>query len=208
MAVPREAVIDISTTSVPMPDWRKLPPAQPPTINMNGEPFAQLPEPAAPSGFQLVVLNSAGDLTSPSNIVANQFVLVGGNDGLWGATYAAAYEELLKAILEAGNPDQQVIILASFGLDLMMSPTVDAFEFLLARGAGKDLQLWEQEATDPGSQSGGWVGTPASYVLVGNPAYGWNEGHEGFNWTKGEPAPVKLSATLQNNVPPVRATAD
>jgi hypothetical protein len=202
MAVPPQAVIDISTTSAAMPDWKNLPPAQPPSINMNGSPFAQLGEPAAPSGFQVVVLNGAGDLTSPSNIVANQYVLVRGDDGLWGTTYPAAYDQMLKTILEGANPEQQVIILASFGLDLMMSPTVGAFEFLLARGAGKDLQLWEEEATDPGSQGGGWVGAPASYLLVGNPAYGWNGGFEVFNYTNGPPAPVKLEATLQNNVPP------
>jgi hypothetical protein len=205
MAVPPQAVIDIATTSEEMPDWQQLPPAVPPTITMNGAPFATLPEPPVPNGWQVVVMNSAGDLTDPANIVLNEFILLqndgGGN---WQSTYEWMYEQMISAILNAGNIDQQLILLATFGLDGGMPPPNDALGLLLERGAGAQLQDWET-SQDVGSQGADYIGTPASYICVGGTSYGYGQGTEAFAFQQNAPAPVSVSVTLGNNVPPVPA---
>jgi hypothetical protein len=70
--------IAISTSSrtihwpLPKPD-----PANLPKISMNGVP---IPSPAwppdTPTGYQVVVINAAYDITDPANITANEYVAV------------------------------------------------------------------------------------------------------------------------------------
>jgi hypothetical protein len=201
MAVPAEAVIDISTTSSEMPNWQSLPAAVPPTITMNGAPFAQLPEPSAPNGFQLVVINSASDLTNPANIVDNEFFLLTNDNGMWADTYGWMYEQMLRAVLEAGNIEQQLILIASFGIDAGMPPPTEVLQYLLEHGAGGQLQGWEK-GVDIGSQGSMYIDTAASYILVGGSGYGYGEGTESYAMSPTGDAPASVSVTLGNNVPP------
>jgi hypothetical protein len=201
MTIPPQAAIEISTTSEQMPNWQQLPPGQAPSITMNGAPFAQLPEPSLPNGWQVVVLNSTGDLTSPDNLLLNTYVFLQNNEGEWGSTYEYMYAQIINAVLNAGNFEEQILLLASFGLDADMPPSNDALQFLLDRGAGPALQDWENNS-DSGSQSGGYVSTPSSYILVGNLGYPYGGGTETYITNNGQPAPASVSVTLNNNVPP------
>lgn len=195
--MPPTAEFVINTTSEPMATFQDA--GQAPTITVNGAPFAQLPTPGFPSGFQILIMNAAGDLTSSDSIWLNQFIMCQESGGSWSPMYSYMYEQLVGAVLTSQNIEQQLIILASFGLDVNMTPDNDALGLLLPRGAGPQLQEWAS-VPDPGSQGGGWVASPASYILLGGPSYGYGDAWETFVATV--PATATLSVTLQNNVPP------
>jgi hypothetical protein len=197
MTMPATAEFVINTTSEPMPTYANA--GQAPTITVNGAPFAQLPAPQFPSGFQLLIMNAAGDLTSPESIWFNEYIMCQGPGGNWGGVYGYMYTQIVGAVLTSQNIEQQLIILASFGLDVHMTPDNDALGLLLPRGAGPALQEWASVG-DPGSQGSGWVAEPASYILLGGPAYGYGDAWETFVATV--PATATLNVTLQNNVPP------
>src|SRR4051794_31600595 len=195
--MPATAEFVINTTSEPMPTYANAGPA--PTITVNGAPFGQLPAPEFPSGFQLLIMNAAGDLTSAESIWFNEYIRCQEAGGDWGSTYSFMYSQIVGAVLTSQNIEHQLIILASFGLDVDMVPHNDALGLLLPRGAGAGLQQWAS-VPDPGSQGSGWVSEPASYILVGGPSYGYGDGSEKFVYTV--PATATVSVTLQNNVPP------
>ena len=201
MAIPSTAEIVIETTSEQMPSWQDS--GQAPTITMNGAPFAQLPAPTFCSGYQVVVINSATDLTNPANILLNRYIELQNHRGHWSSTYPRMYSQMVNSILNAGNIEQQVILVASFGLDLRVPPTNDALELLLNRGAGAPLQRWDL-TPDAGSTGKGWVAHPVSYIVVGNSGYSYDDGWETFADNGGSPAPASLSVKLHNNVPPTR----
>jgi hypothetical protein len=201
MAVPAQAAIEITATSQEMPNWQDLPAAQPPTITMNGEPFATLPDPSVPNGWQVVVINATADLTDPANILYNDFLLLQADSGEWGSTYTWMYDQMLKEVLDAGNPNEQLLLLASFGLDGNMPPPNDALEFLLERGAGQELQKWET-TSDSGSESNEFIGYPAAYALVGGSGFQYGEGTEGLDMENSGTASTTVNITLDNNVPP------
>jgi hypothetical protein len=196
--MPPTAEFVIKTSSERMPSYQNS--GQPPAITVNGAPFATLPPPTFPSGFQLLIMNAAGDLTSTDSIWFNEYIICQGPGGNWGSTYSYMYAQIVGAVLTSQNIEQQLIILASFGLDVNMVPHNDALALLLPRGAGSGLQQWAS-APDPGSQGSGWVATPASYILMGGPSYGYGDGWETFV-DNADPATATLSVTLQNNVPP------
>jgi hypothetical protein len=199
MTIPPTADIAIETTSEVIPNWEAS--GQAPTITMNGAPFAQLAPPEFSSGFQLVVINSTADLTDPANIVLNYYIQLQSDDGLWDSTYGYMYIQMVNAILTAGNTEQQLLLIASFGMDAGAQPTTDALGFLLARGAGPGIQQWDL-MPDRGSQGNGWVSAPVSYILVGGSAYGYGAGAEALVANGGEPAPASVSVSIGNNVPP------
>lgn len=200
MAIPSTAEFVIETTSEQVSEWG--PNGTAPTITVNGQPFAQLDrQPWGPSGFQVVVLNAAGDLTSSDNILLNTYIVCQNDGGSWMSMYPYMYSGIVNAVLNAGNIDLQLLLIASFGLDLDMPPTNDGLEFLLTRGAGPGLQQWDS-TPDAGSQGGGWVGQPASYILVGGSSYGYGGGTETFVYNNDNPANATLTVTLDNNVPP------
>jgi hypothetical protein len=111
------------------------------------------------------------------------------------------YSQMVGAVLNAGNIDQQLLLLASFGLDLAVPPTNDGLQLLLTRGSGPGLQQWDL-TPDVGSQGADWVGNPMSYILIGGSAYGYGDGTETFVYNNGDPANASLSVTMHNNVPP------
>jgi hypothetical protein len=199
MTVPAQAAIEIATTSEDMPTWE--PAGKAPIITMNGNPFADLGAPGSPSGFQVVVINSAGDLTDPANILLNTYIYCQQDNGLWDTLYQDMYSQMINAVLTSGNYEQQLLLIASFGLDADMTPSNDALQFLLDRGAGPGLQAWET-TTDAGSMSTGWVGMPACYLLVGNSGYAYGQGTESYVYNNGAAAQASVSVTIPNNVPP------
>jgi hypothetical protein len=198
MTVPPEATIEISTTSQQMSSYEEA--GTPPKITMNGAPFAELPAPGLPTGFQLVAIDSGADLTDPDNILLNTYVFCQQDGGNWGGTYQYMYAQMINAFLNAGNYEQQLLLIASFGLDADMPPSNDGLEFLLDRGAGPLLQQWET-TVDAGSQSSGWVGQPASYVLIGSSGLAYGQGAEIYA-NGGGSANADISITIPNNVPP------
>jgi hypothetical protein len=197
MTIPPTAEFVIQTTSEQIQSWS--PSGTAPKITVNGAPFAQLSPPEFPSGYQVVVMDAAGDLTNPDNIILNIYIQLQNDGGNWGSTYQFMYSQMVNAVLNAGNIDLQLLLVASFGLDLAVPPTNDGLQLLLTRGAGSDLQAWDL-VPDPGSQGSGWVGNPASYILLGGSGYSYGGGSETF--VAGNPAPATLTVTLNNNVPP------
>jgi hypothetical protein len=204
MSMPPTAEFVISATSEEIQSPQNS--GQAPTITVNGAPFAQLGTPPFSSGFQLVVMDAAGDLTSADSIWFNEYILLQNDGGQWGSVYAYMYAQIIGSALTAQNVEQQLILLASFGLDASMAPNNDGLQFLLQRGAGPDLQSWDL-LPDPGSQGSGWVGTPACYVLLGGSGYGYAGGWEDFEMSSGGPVVATVTGTLANNVPPTPASA-
>lgn len=196
MGGPTEVTFEIKTTSSPMQD-QKAPPVAP-TITVNGQPFAQLKPPTVPNGWQVLVLNSAGDLTSSTSILANKWVTLYAPSGNWMSTYQYMYSRMLNIVLNAGDIQQQIVFLVSFGLDANMPPTNDALGLMLGHGAGPQLQQWET-TVDVGSESGQLIGFPASYVLVGGSNSSYGQGTEAFARATGtSQAPVDLSVKLES----------
>lgn len=193
---PTDVAVSITTQSQVTAVWQQS--GTPPKITFNGNPF---PTPSRPAnfttGFQVVVLDPAGNLTDPSSIRSNEYVMLYNDNGNWSSTYGWMYANVVKQILTSGNPDQQIVIVASFGLDANMPPTTDALELFLKLGAGSQLQTWET-SVDTGSQSGDWVGFPANYVLIGMPQYGYGEATEQFDNPGGNPVVTTVQATLSN----------
>jgi hypothetical protein len=184
-------------------DLGSLPAPQPPTITLNGQPIATPPGPWTPNGFQVVVLDSTQDLTAPASVISNHYANVWqGQNGEWWSTYTTMFDNVTTQILGSGDPEEQVVILASFGLDVAMVPNPVAIEQFLLRGAGPQLQQW---ATQPLPSEGGWyIQYPANYILIGDSEFEYNEGFEKFEFATqtNEPIQTSFSATLENVAPP------
>jgi hypothetical protein len=204
MAPPTEIQLVVKTQSQVM-QFNPLPKPQVPTITMNGTPIpAPKNAPYYPTGYQLVVINAASDYTNPASILSNQYIQLFPQQGTnwWGTTYQYLYANLLAQTLRYGNPNQQLFILASFGLDNNMPPTNDGTLLLYDYGGGPAIQNWLTHC-DAGSQSGGanaWVSIPASYILVGFSQQSWGQGTGELYQPNNNPA--TLTVTLRNPVPP------
>jgi hypothetical protein len=205
MARPTEVTVDVSTSSQPIPGTQPLPNAQVPTITLNGVQIPQATGPTNrfPTGVQVVVMNASGDLSDPSNIISNTLNIVWGDqNNYWYSTFSQMWDNVANRIYGSGDPQQQVVILATYGMDLGMFPTPDIVELCLSLGAGPQLQNWIN--TSSPSESGGWVDYPADYVLIGQSQGGYGQATEQFDSTPGEGNPVKtnVSVTLQNSPEP------
>ena len=196
MAGPTEVNVEISTSSQYM-QWGSLPQPSYPTITLNGTPLTQ---PSGvrdiPNGFQVVVFDSSQDMTDPASIVSNQYLYLYAPDGEWADTYQYLYAGIVNQLLTSGNIEQQLVFVVSFGLDVNMPPTNDALGLFLGLGAGPELQKWET-SVDVGSE-GGFVGNPATYVLVGESQNGYGEGTEQFDNPGTSPVETTVTATLAN----------
>jgi hypothetical protein len=201
MAAPAQVNLQIVTTSQVM-SYNNLPAAAPPKITMNGVAF---PSPASPpympTGYQLVIINAAMDYTNPASILANQYIACSpSQNNSWWNNYQYMYSTMVWNVLNAGNIDQQMLIIASFGLDNNMPPTNDGYEMMLGVGAGSQLQNWQTHC-DPGSQVDNptsWVSFPANYILVGFSAQSYGQGYEIYQNNFQNPVSTTLSVTLSN----------
>lgn len=205
MARPAQVTIEVSTSSQPIQGTSTLPNAQVPVITLNGTQIPQATGPTErdPSGVQVVVLNATGDLSDPANIISNTLNIVWSDqNNYWYTTYRQMWDNVANRIYGAGDPQQQIVIVATYGMDLGMFPTPDIVELMLSLGAGPQLQNWIN--TPYPSESGDWVDYPADYVLIGQSALGYGQGTEEFDTTPGEGNPVKTTqaVTLQNNPEP------
>lgn len=205
MTPPAQVEVAITTSSQVM-DWGSLPPPQPPKITMNGQPLSTPGAVRGPNGWQLVVIDSSEDMTNPASIVSNEYTYLNSNDGLWGDTYQWMYSQLVSQLLSSGNIDQQLVLMASFGLDADMPPTNDAYEAMLGLGAGSQLQHWET-SVETGSQGGDYIAHPANYILIGYAAFGYGQGWERFDGPGSNPVTSALTVTLNNPVPPPQQEA-
>jgi hypothetical protein len=200
MAAPAQVEIAISTSSAPIQNWQDMPTPQPPSITLNGQP---LPAPAngppyTPNGCQVVVLASSDDITQPSSIISNDYQIVGDQQGSWGESYRWMWDDVATQIMSSGDVEQQIVIIATFGLDVLMTPTAASFELFLGRGAGTLLQQWGLLPYI--SEGGYYIQYPANYALIGNSGYGYDEGYEAFDYTTEYDTPVQttLTATIDN----------
>jgi hypothetical protein len=198
MAPPTQVDVSVTTSSVPMSDAPPPPSAQLPQITLNGTPIPPVTS-YLPNGIQVVVFESFGDLTNPASIISNKANVVWpdpSNRG-WYTTYRYAWDNVANQLMSSGNPEEQIVIVATFGLDIGMFPTPAILEQLLARGAGPQLQTWT--STPEPSESGQYIQFPANYVLIGNSQYGYAQGFDGFDAAgDGQPVKTTVTATLDN----------
>ena len=208
MARPTEVTIDVATSSQPIPGTPPFPNAQVPTVTLNG---TQIPQPTGPvdtypSGVLVIVANAAGDLSDPANFITSRLNNIWPDqNNYWYSTYRLMWDNVANQIYGSGDPQQQVVIAATYGMDLGMFPSPGAVELLLSLGAGPQLQNWIN-TPDP-SESGDWVDYPADYVLIGSSSLGYGQATEQFDYAGGEEHPVKtnVSVTLQNSPGPPSA---
>lgn len=197
MAGPSEVTIDISTTSQQIPKWNA--PANVPKITMNGNPFPT-PSKGAPglaSGWQLVVLDSFRDMTDPASIRVNAYFPLYPNDsGYWAQTYQYTYNNIGRYLLAAGDPETQLVFLASYGWDNNAPPTSFFLQQLLDIGGGALAQKWTMH-TNAGSEVG-WVSFPSAYVLIGGSSYQYGLGEEVYSFKGNDPVTAQASVTLRN----------
>jgi hypothetical protein len=200
MAAPAQVDISISTSSAQIQNSQQLPPAQPPTITLNGTalPAPSNSPPYQPVGAQVVVFDSSQDLTNPESIISNLYQNVADMQGSWYESYRWMWDAVATQIMSSGNTEQQVVILATYGLDIQMTPTASTFQLCLDRGAGPQLQQW---GLFPSVSEGGYyIQFPTNYVLIGNSAYDYGEGYEVFQYNTQDSTPVQttLDATIDN----------
>jgi hypothetical protein len=190
--------VEITTSSQQMKTYVQGP-GKVPTITMNGNPFPQ-PKggtPNFPSGLQVVVIDPAMDITSPASIRSNQYLSLPANNNGWMSLYQYMWHRAVTQIYTSGNTSQQIIFVATFGLDVNAAPTTDALELFLELGAGPQLQNWLTHV-DVGSQSSWWCAFPGNYILIGQPQYGYGEGYEVYQRAQGDSVSTTLTATLTN----------
>jgi hypothetical protein len=191
-----KVTVEITTTSQVM-QTEPSGPGNPPKITLNGNPFPP-PKPLYASGLQVAVLDPSKDITNPASIRSNQYWALPNQNGSWMNVYVYMWRNAMKQVLVSGDTGEQLIFLATYGMDANVPPPADALAFLLGLGAGPQLQHWET-SVDVGSQSGSWVGFPANYILVGGPGYRYGEGTEAYQ-TSGQNKSVttSLQVTLTN----------
>jgi hypothetical protein len=193
----QQVTFDVTTYSQTISSWQD--PPQVPQITIDGTAVSGASnKPFTASGWQLVVLDSAQDLTTPGAVLSNQFVSLqqdNGNWGLWEGMYAMATTQ----VLTSGNVGMQILIVASYGMDANIPPTNDALELFIQYGAGPELQSWLTNPNiDIGSESGDWTGSPANYILIGASALGYGNGTEAFELGTGSPITTNATANFAN----------
>lgn len=199
---PKKVELVISTSSQVM-YYNQLPAAQPPKITMDGQPVAQIAQPSyMPTGFQVLILDPFADITSPAAVLSNTYSQLTPAQGsnFWMSTYQYMYNRMIRQSLVSGNYEQQLIIVASYGLDQNTPPTIDAMQFLLDSGAGPQLQYWETHC-DVGSQvsnNTSWTSFPANYIFVGSSSLAYGQGAELFERGSGNTITSTLTTTLTN----------
>jgi hypothetical protein len=215
--MPSAIQINVSTSSQEI-NWStqipNLPAAIPPTIQVNGINIQPSTPSVSPTGFQLVVFDITQTIPTPASILVNQYLPVTAaqygspGDNSWASSYAYVYSWLVNYLLLNGNPTNQLIILASYGLDANMAPDNDGLAELINNGAGSQLQYWLKHC-DPGSQVGNptsWVSYPANYIFIGFGDSGYGAGNEIYQ-SAGSSNSVKssLNVTLDMGAKLVRA---
>jgi hypothetical protein len=202
--MPIEKVEVVVTTSSQEMQYNNLPPAQPPKITMNGQPVGQIAQPPyMPTGWQMLILDPTKDMKTPAAVLSNAYIQLtpapGSNS--WMSTYQYMYNRMVRQSLVSGNYEQQILIVASFGLDANTPPTSDALHLLLDFGAGSRLQYWETHC-DVGSQVGNntsWTSFPANYIFVGSSSWSYGQGAEIFErQSSGNSVQSTLTTTLSN----------
>lgn len=202
--MPMEKVEVVVSTSSQVMQYNQLPKAQPPKITMNGQPVGQIAQPPyMPTGWQVLILDPTKDMKTPAAVLSNSYTQLTPASGSnsWMSTYQYMYSRMLRQHLVSGNFEQQILIVASFGLDANTPPTNDAMRLLLDYGAGPRLQYWETHV-DVGSQVGNntsWTSFPANYIFVGSSSWSYGQGAEVYDRASSS-APVQstLTTTLTN----------
>lgn len=197
MSVP-QVTFEVTTTSEVIPNWQT--PAQPPIITIDNNQIPAPPDkPFTPSGYQVVVINQATDMTQPSAILSNFYIQLEQSNGAWADLWQFTYARMVTQLLSSGDPQTQIVIVASYGWDGTLPPTNDALEQLLDYGAGSELQSWVANATDVGSEGGDWTGFPVNYILIGANSLPWGQGTEEVEFSnQSQPIKTTASATFAN----------
>lgn len=196
MSVP-QVQIDVTTQSQQISSGND--PAQVPTITLNGNALSGATnKPVTASGWQLVVLDSAQDMTQPAAVLSNLYTSLQEDGAGWG-DWEAMYEIMLTQALTSGNTGMQIVIVASYGLDANIPPTNPGLQMLLGYGAGPQLQAWLNAGLDVGSEGGDWTSQPVNYILIGASSLGYGLGTEAYELSANfQPITSTATATFAN----------
>ena len=198
-----QVLVEVTTKST-VTYFSKMPPPVFPIVKLNGKqvpPPQKIPTDYSASGFLALVVDSTRDVTDPASILANLAIPIWPENGTnwWWPTYETTYNVVVNTVLNAGNTENQLLVVASYGLDNNMTPNNDALYLFLSFGAGEQLQIWGKTA-DSGSQvdnPDSWVGFPANYVLAGFSGTAYGLGAEKHEQASPE-IDTSFSATLTN----------
>jgi hypothetical protein len=194
--------ISVTTQSQPM-QWGNLPKPNPPKFTMNGVEVAQQQAYSA-VGWKLLIIDATKDITNPASYLFNSYIGLTSDGHSWSATYGYMYNSIFRALYVSGNVNQQLVLLASYGMDNNMPPTREMMPEILELGGGARFQWWETHC-NPGSMAGGtnsYISFPVNYVLIGYSSFSYGQGWETFDAAQGSmPVTSTLSATVSNIVP-------
>jgi hypothetical protein len=169
--------------------------AELPTLMAAGRQVRPAEPPAGRSGFHVVITDGRSP-SEPSAILLNScFALPDVPVWRYGDHIGDLYAEVVKQI--RGDLDQpgNLLIVASFGMDLHLPPTREVIALLQTAGAGRPVETWRTRATSPPVSDWG-DGTVCNYILAGS--FGSNPGQAEERFELGP------SATLTTELAPPR----
>jgi hypothetical protein len=150
--------------SLPVSPW-VAPNPQPPSIQVAGRNVVPPAPPAGWSGFHVIVTDGRSP-SNPAAIQLNQYFTLP-DQPPW---LAAAHVDQLYAAIAQAVAEQQLdhpgnlLIVASFGMDVHQPPTGAAYNLFRTAGAGAKLDTWRKQ----GAAAGDWDDTTlCNYILVG-----------------------------------------
>ncbi|WP_250476042.1 hypothetical protein [Caballeronia sp. GAFFF1] len=150
-------------------------PAPLPSVHLEGvEPTYATVEPAQPAGncgFRVIVIDGANPSNSNAIRLNRYFSTPNVPYWLYANSMAEVYKDIHSAIKGKLDQSANLLIVASFGMDLHLVPTDEMVRLLQSAGAGEHLQTWRKLAKIPTDWSGDSL---CNYVLAGY--FGGNEG--------------------------------
>jgi hypothetical protein len=177
------------SSGVPLQPWPPQTTPAPPAINLR-HPLKPLTPPETFCGFQMVFLEPSQDLAELFKVRHNRYYSVELHEP-WKPVYGNVYKQI-QVDLETVAKKGDLVILSSFGIDYNMVPPHDLMSLLQSVGADLQLQDWLESAA-AGHESGGWIGAPANYALVGIKDAGTGTGVEAMTYTYSRTLPVLLA---------------
>jgi hypothetical protein len=138
-------------------------PQQPPHVAVANTPIAPADPPQGSRGFQVVVTDGRNP-SDPSAVLLNRYFVLPDTVPVWRSEEEGRqlYAEIRDAVQPLAQPSN-LLIVASFGMDLQVPPTQDVLSLWRRFGAGNALDAWKRPAPLPP----GHENMPCNYILAG-----------------------------------------
>ena len=176
---------------------------RPPLIWIDDKPFPAPKDNATTAhGYHVIATDAAMDVTDPASILLNEYFYLPRVDETWSPHYEHMYRSMVHALLSAGDPGRQRVIIVSFGMAAHAPPPPIAYDYFMKLGAGEELQRWENSRA-PGERSADYyIESPACYALVGYSSLSYGRAIESYSdeIRAKDMAGIDLEATLHNPI--------